>query len=63
MTMNKSLQAALEGVLAGIKETPRGFFAPGIAFFRWAMGITGSVLCEASAQPEEKEPPAHAGGV
>lgn len=54
--MSKNLQAALEGALAGIMETPRGFFAPGIAFFRWAMGVTDSVLGEGAARPESKEP-------
>lgn len=50
--MNEYLKAAVDGSLAGIRETPRGFFAPAIAFFKWAKRITDSVVGEAKGQTQ-----------
>lgn len=33
--MNKYIKAAITGSLEGIRETPRLYFAPVIAFFKW----------------------------
>lgn len=42
--MNDNLKAFLEGVVEGAKETPRGFFAPVIAFFAWLNRVTDEAL-------------------
>jgi hypothetical protein len=42
--MNDNLKAFLEGAVEGAKETPRGFFAPVIAFFAWLNRVTDEAL-------------------
>lgn len=47
--MNEYLEAARDGFVQGVKETPRGFFAPVIALFRWMARVTNGVLAESQA--------------
>jgi len=60
--MNEYLKSAVEGSWAGIKESPRGFFAPAIAFFGWAMRITATVLGDAPERPDNRKPPTRSDG-
>jgi len=42
--MNNYLKAFVEGCIQGAKETPRGFFAPAVALFRWLNRVTDEAL-------------------
>jgi len=42
--LNENFKAFLEGAVEGAKETPRGFFAPVIAFFAWLNRVTDEAL-------------------
>ena len=52
--MNDNLKAFCEGVVEGAKETPRGFFAPVIAFFAWLNRVTDEALTP-SVAPKDNE--------
>jgi len=45
--MNDILKAMGEGFKLGARETPRGFFAPVIVFFRWLSRITDEEMRKA----------------
>ena len=36
----------LQGLVKGVKETPKGFFAPAIAIWRLLIGVTESLTRE-----------------
>ncbi|MEY2116978.1 hypothetical protein [Rhodanobacter sp. FW106-PBR-R2A-1-13] len=38
--MNPRVEAMVQGFMQGARETPRGFFAPVIVFFRWLDRLT-----------------------
>ncbi|AGG89021.1 hypothetical protein [Rhodanobacter denitrificans] len=42
--MNDNVKAFIEGFVQGVKETPRGFFAPVTAFFRWLNRVTDEAM-------------------
>lgn len=44
--MNENLKAFCEGFVRGAKETPRQFFAPVIALYRWIGRLSDEVVQE-----------------
>ena len=61
--MNDNFKDFKSGFVQGAKETPRGFFAPIIALFRWMSQVTDEVMkdteCRAqvvSVQPTHESP-------
>ncbi|MGH8159345.1 MAG: hypothetical protein ACREPQ_14590 [Rhodanobacter sp.] len=44
--MSDYLKAFWNGCIQGAKETPRGFFAPLVALFRWLDRATDEALAE-----------------
>ncbi len=52
--MNDNFKAFLEGVVEGAKETPRGFFAPVIAFFAWLNRVTDEALDPSAASKDHE---------
>jgi hypothetical protein len=63
MAMNDNFKDFKSGFAQGARETPRGFFAPIIAFFRWMDRVTDEVMKDAeyrkpaaSARPEHESP-------
>jgi hypothetical protein len=59
--MNDNFKDFKSGFVQGVRETPRGFFAPVIAFFRWMDRVTDEVMKDteyrkpvASARPDHE---------
>jgi hypothetical protein len=44
MAMNNNFKDFKSGFVQGVRETPRGFFAPVIALFRWMDRVTDEVM-------------------
>jgi Protein of unknown function (DUF2384) len=63
MAMNDNFKDFKSGFVQGVRETPRGFFAPVIALFRWMDRVTDEVMQDteyrkpaASTKPRHETP-------
>lgn len=51
--MNDNWKAFFEGMVEGAKETPRGFFAPVIAFFAWLNRVTDEAMIKSADRAQK----------
>lgn len=52
--MNDVLKAFLDGCAQGARETPRGFFAPVVALFRWLDRVTDEAMGQVEANHQSR---------
>ena len=48
--MNEILKASWHGFVKGLRETPRGYFAPLVALCRWLYRVTDDALTQDGQQ-------------
>ncbi|MBB6188978.1 hypothetical protein [Rhodanobacter sp. MP7CTX1] len=56
--MNESLKAFKDGFIQGVRETPRGFFAPVLALCHWLNRVTDDAM-RGKGRKDERRPIIH----